>query len=100
MFIVSAHSRFTPIDTEKARIRIAIACRMTFPKKMRMIGGKVSRPSFATDLQRPRHFPILNDTHHVRQRPKLRRDPGRHCRRYPQALVDTDEVVMHEVDRD
>src|SRR5215469_3270800 len=33
MFIVSAHSRFAPIDIEKARIRIARACRMTSPIK-------------------------------------------------------------------
>jgi hypothetical protein len=64
MFIVSAHSRFAPIDIEKAAIRIARACRMTSPiKKTRMIGGKSADHRFATDLQRPRHFPIFNDPH-------------------------------------
>src|SRR6516162_5109710 len=45
MFIVSAHRRFAPIDTEKARIRIARACRMT-PHKDEDDRQEVSRPSF------------------------------------------------------
>jgi hypothetical protein len=47
MFIVSAHSRFAPIDIEKARIRIAKACRTTFPhKEDEDDRWEVSRPSF------------------------------------------------------
>src|SRR6516162_4919158 len=47
MFIVSAHSRFAPIDIEKARIRIARACRMTCSHKDDEDDRReVSRPSF------------------------------------------------------
>jgi class 3 adenylate cyclase len=45
---VQAHSRFAPIDIEKAAISIARACRMTSPiKKTRMIGGKSADHRFA-----------------------------------------------------
>ena len=67
---------------------------------MRMIGGKSADHRFATDLQRPRRLPILNDLYHVGQRPKLGCDVSGHRRGNPQALMDADEVVMHEVDRD
>jgi hypothetical protein len=43
MFIVSAHRRFAPIDIEKARIRIARACRMTPHKEPEAAPGVTSK---------------------------------------------------------
>jgi len=84
MFIVSARSRFAPIDIEKAAIRITRACRMTSSHKaMRMIDGKVSRPSFRHWSSTTAPLPNLQWP----ARPKLRRDARRHRWRDPQALT-------------
>jgi hypothetical protein len=58
---------------------------------MGMSGGKSADHRFATDLQRPRRLPILNDVYHVGQRPKLGCDASGHRRGNPQALMDTND---------
>jgi len=50
MFIVSAHSRFAPIDIEKARIRIAGACRMTSSHKDDEDDRRESQPTIVSPL--------------------------------------------------
>ena len=75
MFIVSAHSRFAPIDIQKARIRIARACRMTSPIKEDEDDRRGSQPTIVSPL-------IFND------------------RATSQSSMYAHEIVMHEVNRD
>ena len=85
MFIVSAHSRFAPIDIEKARIRIARACRMTSPVSPLIFNDRAASQSSMTRTM------SVNDQNLLVAQPP---SPG-----YPQALMDAHEVVMHKVGR-
>ena len=45
------------------------------------------------------HFPFIYDPHDIFHRPELISDARSHGRRQAQGLMDADEILMHEVDR-
>ena len=51
-------------------------------------------------LSRVPRLPILDHPHHVNERPKRGRHACRERRSNSQALMDADEIVVHEVNRD
>jgi hypothetical protein len=44
-------------------------------------------------------FPFAHDPHYILKRPEPVSDASFHRGRYPEQLMDADEIIVHEVDR-
>jgi len=73
-----------------------IGCHSSFTENAPALSGfsvSCSQPHLAC-------FPILQYADHVRNFPQLRGDASRHCRSAAKRLMNADEIVIHEVQRD
>jgi hypothetical protein len=76
---------------------------MTVPRsQLKRLNEPISGPLSLSHEKRTvtTRFPIFDHPHHVDQIPQLAGHSGSHRWGHPQALMDANEVVMHEVDRD
>jgi hypothetical protein len=69
-----------------------------------LISNQISRPRIANPIQQAKlpteDLALLDQPNYVLHRPQLSFDPSRHCGRYPERLVNANEVVPERIKRD
>ena len=85
---------------ENTRFRLSFKWSLTQRRAKRIVGPPICLLGVLSPFLDPRLLPVLQERNHIGHLPKPIRDASSHRRRAPESLVDTDEVALHEVQRD